>query len=181
MSRYGYVEAQDSLCCAGSPIHYWWVNGPSLKDDDAIDEVLAEIEELLSEWEWNEWQLDTELGVAEAVLRRAMQGQLAPIDEVQFLQRSRPHRLFEIRLSVDAPNIKKVMGKVVDHRVEEVLIRIYHAEESNLPRDVLGVHLHRKEVVEGNDEATRDLQNQEIDLALGILDRGRDERWNLHD
>lgn len=95
-------------------------------------------------------------------LELACRGILIPVDEVKPIERGRSEKLFEIKWTV--PVQDGLEGG--SFRFHDVQVRAYHSEPVELPFGFVGLHVHEKRIVDGNDAATRDLQNVEKDHLL---------------
>lgn len=178
---YSRHEATDSFCCSGTAVRYWWVDGATKSDSDAIDTVLDAVEAMLETpgWELRDMAVDDEIGFIRALLQRAAAGRLAPITEIKAIRRQAMERLFEIRHEIHLLDRKLVMGKVMDTRPRTELMRAYHAEEPvHLPRNAIGLHVHLKEVADDARD-TEAFQDESIDRAVAVLDAGRDTKWGI--
>lgn len=61
-----------------------------------------------------------------------------------------------------------------------LLIRIYETEIDELPKHLVALRVHQKEIVQGDAAATRAAQNSEIDVASARWDAGRTTCWGLN-
>lgn len=175
---YLHLEADDSWCCSGYQVEYWWVGTTPVSPPAAIDHILDLIERELtadSSRYWSERRLDDELGRLEGLLIRASQGRLLAVGEIKALERPQPRRMFELRADVGTERVVRMAGRVISRESMDEPLRIYHGEPKELAMHALGLHLHVK-AIEGDIEAQ---QNREIDIAIERLDAGESARWGL--
>lgn len=108
-------------------------------------------------------------------LELACQGILIPVEEVKPIERGRAERLFEIKWTVPVQDELKDGG----YRFHDVQVRASHSEPVELPFGFVGLHVHEKFVVDGDDTATNELQNSAIDVAIARFIDGVPTRWGV--
>ncbi|MEV7762246.1 hypothetical protein [Curtobacterium flaccumfaciens] len=59
----------------------------------------------------------------------------------------------------------------------DLLLRQYHGEPYELPRNLVSLHLHEKVIVRGNDAAIEELQDIEISQAKLRFEVGKPSEW----
>ena len=60
-----------------------------------------------------------------------------------------------------------------------ILLRMIFAEPPELGDAALGLHVHEKIVIEGNEQETRDLQDMEIDHAARLYEERKECHWGV--
>lgn len=162
--------------CRGVLGFYWWGEPlqPTLSAEDAAALAFANIMKPAGRiWTIYSWSMVK----AEFLdrLGEAQLGRLVPVDHVKDIVRGDPADLFEIRWQFDV-----LSGRPIGDPVEETIhIRLYHSEPGRHQTCFVGLHIHQKAIVLGDDLRTRDLQNIEIDRAIDRHDDGDPVDWGI--
>lgn len=108
-------------------------------------------------------------------LEKAARGDLQPPGEIKSLRAG--DILFEIRWTGINVHERQPTGSE-RHTTAEV--RLIHAQPyDELGLCVLGLHAHEKEIIDGDAQATKRLQDDQIDLAEQLFSSGRSTCWGV--
>lgn len=106
-------------------------------------------------------EIEVRLGEIKSLVRAAERGELLDQD---WCPVSRDPALWELRWQWSG---------------QEMLMRSYFHEPTMPSHQTVVAKVHLKDIVLGDDEATRQLQNQQIDVASRRISFGRPHRWGL--
>ena len=167
---------RSSRCSAGGPLVFAYYPVKLTPSEDAIEAAAEEFEELMRRpgrrWSPTSWRLERRRFTRR--LEAACAGGLEPVTHVKDIDRGAHEYLFEIRWDIG----------ILEHRDgrdvhDTVPVRLYHAEPTTMTDVILGLHLHEKEIVDGDTDATNDLQDIEIDKAIKRFHDGRPVKWGI--
>jgi hypothetical protein len=139
----------------------------------ALFEKLMKRDDLF--WEPRHWAIVK--SEFKSLLKRATAGSLKPVTHVKDIDRAAKEFVFEIRHDFQVVEIDANGNKT--HR--KTRVRLYITEPPAHPDHVIGLHLHEKVVVDGDNDETNRLQNIEIDAAVARYNRGRANNWGITD
>lgn len=168
------VTSKFSVCSQGGPVSYYWrfcTGGGHIEQTSSrVVETLQKAGYVLTGYaaEICEAEIEDRLELAE-------RGGLKPVEHVKRIQRSPEVDMFEIRWNhIMVMEQDRVSGEYQDVKA---LIRLYYFEQGE--PWVVGLHLHEKVIVDGDEAETSRLQNVEIDQARECFEQCRESRWGL--
>lgn len=160
----------------GKPVIFYWRQGiAGLHIDCAIEDLLRAIQK--PDRVATPYADADHRAQFKRRLRDATRGRLVvsegetPVKEIQ-----RPEaRLFEIRWQDILVDDRDPVSWLVKPR-RPALVRLYYLEPATT-RWVVGLHTHEKVVIDGDEEETRRLQDDEIDVAVERATGQASEGW----
>lgn len=169
------LDVPVSRCCKGVRLDFIWYCDEPSQSHAAVDSVLREFEIVMHRpgLLWSPYSWPMARAEFRKVLLRGMEGDLKPVDHVKKIDPRHNEFLFEIRWPV--PALEQLEDGTRVHR--DVLVRFYHGEPAELDFTFVGVHLHEKVIVPGDDAATNRLQNIEIEVAISRYLDGVSTLW----
>lgn len=108
-------------------------------------------------------------------LNQARKGKLKPLVQVAEIDRGRSEYIFEIKYDFNAI-VRDLNG---ERAVQKARTRLYISEPMSEPDSFVGLHMHDKPDLPGDNPEMNRLQNIEIDIAIRYFDLGSSSRWNL--
>ena len=164
----------DSVCCSGDSVSYYWRNGAPGRH---VEQTVLDSKQALtcSGVELNPIQEADFEAQIEDRLTLAQDGSLIPVDHVKTIQRNPSIEMFEIRWTDISVNRRDRVSGLISQGIAHV--RLYYIEEGFAW--IVGVHVHEKVIIEGDEEATIELQNVEIDEAIHFVQDHRSEWWGV--
>lgn len=162
------------MCSQGGPVSYYWrfcVDGRHIEQTAShVVEILRKAGYVLKGYaaEMCEAEIEDRLELAEC-------GGLKPVEHVKRIQRSPEVDMFEIRWN----HIMVMEQDLVSggYRDAEALIRLYYFEQGE--PWVVGLHLHEKMIIDGDEAETARLQNIQIDQARKCFEECQDTGWGV--
>jgi hypothetical protein len=171
------MQKRSSRCSAGGTLTFAWSGKPSPEAADQIDAAVRTFEDVARTperiWDPRHWAITR--AEFRNLLIRATNGRLIPLTHVKEIDRARREFVFEIKydfraISLDAKN-KRVGSKVKT--------RTYTSEPPEFADSFVGLHVHQKIEIPGDNAETNRLQNVEIDVAVRYYELGRPNNWGL--
>lgn len=167
-----------SNACRGLEVDFYWYHGGGGTAADhialAVDALMAAIKAPSCRL-WNPYNERLTRAMFRKRLEKAAQGRLRPPYELKSLRGG--DTLFEIRWN-DVNIHERPTGGPERHTSVEV--RLIHAQPyDDLGLCILGLHAHEKVIVEDDEEATKALQDDQIDIAAQRFLSGRNDCWGV--
>lgn len=167
------VTNNNSVCSGGIPVDYYWRQCVS---SHHIFETVQKLMGILYEkYHLNEYKAAYAEAQFYALLEKATQGKLVPIDHVKQISRSPDVDMYEIRWNdIEVRLVDKVTGMYGDSC--SIMMRLYYFELGELW--VVGLRCHEK-LVGATDDETRNQQNEQIDCAIECFWETAQDRWGI--
>lgn len=164
-----------SRCSDGVALNFVWFGDPPQGETDAVEAATTAFEAFMRQppFVWNPYSWPLAKKEFSSRLKVAMRGELEPVDQVAYLASGKKAYLYEIRWTFDVCELTDDQGRAFT----TIEVRLYHSEPSQLPDAFVGLHVHRKQIVTGDTDATNDLQNAEIRIAAGRYAAGLPSLW----
>lgn len=167
-----------SNACVGVPVDFYWFGGG---DGTADHHIALAVEALMSAIKappkrlWNPFQESIIRAEFRKRLEKAAQGKLQPPEELKPLRGG--GSLFEIRWQ--AIPVREVVSEELQ-AARKVEVRLIHAQPfDELGLCILGLHAHEKTIVEDDRAATKDAQDDQIDIAEQLYASGYPTCWGV--
>ena len=156
---------------------YWYGGGDGTQKqhiDLAVEALMAAVDKRPLK-EWNRFHAKYTQAEFKKRLEKAARGDLQPPGEIKSLRAG--DILFEIRWTGIPVHERPSAGP---ERLTTAEVRLIHAQPyDELGLCVLGLHAHKKEIIDGDAQATKRLQDDQIDLAEQRFYRGRSTCWGV--
>lgn len=163
----------------GRPATFFWREETHGKHiESAAVKIIARLGE---RYDLNQFLIDNLTTEIEQRLKRAERGKLRPILEVRKIVGQGAGKIFEIKWDNLTVSHKDPVTGLYEQ--ELVFVRLYYYQSKNALSHInlwgVGLWVHEKEIVPGNDEETRRLQNKEISKAAEYHSDHFEQRWNV--
>lgn len=167
-----------SNACLRVPVDFYWYGGGDGTQkqhiDLAVEALMAAVDKRPLK-EWNRFHAKYTQAEFKKRLEKAARGDLQPPGEIKSLRAG--DILFEIRWTGIPVHERPSAGP---ERLTTAEVRLIHAQPyAELGLCVLGLHAHKKEIIDGDAQATKRLQDDQIDLAEQRFYRGRSTCWGV--
>nr|WP_300338189.1 hypothetical protein [Actinomyces sp.] len=172
------ADSPQSNACLGVLVDFYWRGGGDATQEEHI--ALA-VEALMSALKaqpyrlWNPYNERLIRAEFKNTLLKAVEGKLQPPGEIKALRGG--DILFEIRWT-DINVHERPPAGPDRHTKSEV--RLIHAQPyAELGLCVLGLHAHEKKIIPDDARATKNLQDDQIDIAERIFHSERSTHWGV--
>lgn len=167
-----------SNACIGVPVDFYWHGGG---DGTADQHIALAVEALMGAIKaptnrlWNPFQESLIRAEFKKRLEKAARGELKPPEELKPLRSG--GSLFEIRWQ--AIPVHEICPSGL-HSHTKVGVRLIHAQPfDELGLCILGLHAHEKTIIEDDQAATKDTQDDQIDIAERLFASGYPTCWGV--
>jgi len=171
-------NSSKSYACLRVPVDFYWYGGGDGTQKQhialAVEALMAAVDKRPLK-EWNRFHARYTRAEFEKRLEKAARGDLQPPGEIKSLRAG--DILFEIRWTGIPVHERLPTGLERDTTAE---VRLIHAQPyDELGLCVLGLHAHKKEIIDGDAQATKRLQDDQINHAEQRFYRGRSTCWGV--
>lgn len=170
----GFFNAP-SRCGGRRLLQFRWYGVPECKVGDDLETAVEALVACVSRpgRVWSPYALTMTRSEFRKRIQKAVEGKLAPVDEVKPVDVRNPPPLYEIRWQGVHVTEMNAGGA---QSFATVAVRMYHSEPPSVPDHFVGHHVHEKRVDVADVNAS---QQVEIRKAVSIHDKGKRTMWGI--